>query len=70
MSMVIIVFFIIIVVIVARTVSNVIINAMKDEVNQFQLGLARWIMPLLVSGLILIIVALVGSFIKFIAGLF
>ena len=62
--------FFIIVAIVALKISNVIINAMKGEVNQFQLGLAQWIIPILVSLLIFFIVGLVISFIKFIAGLF
>ena len=62
--------FFIIVAIVALKISNVIINAMKGEVNQFQLGLAQWIIPILVSLLIFLIVGLVISFIKFIAGLF
>ena len=56
--------------IVALKVSNIIVNAMKDEVNQFQLGLARWIIPVFVSLLIFLIVGFVISFIKFIAGLF
>ena len=59
-----------IVAIVALKVSNVIVNAMKGEVNQFQLGLARWVIPVLVSLLIFLIVGLVISLIKFIAGLF
>ena len=56
--------------IVALKVSNIIVNAMKNEVNQFQLGLARWIIPVFVSLLIFLIVGFVISFIKFIAGLF
>lgn len=59
----------IIVAIVALKISNIIINAMKDEVNQFQLGLARWIIPVFVSLLIFLIVGLLINFIKFIIGL-
>ena len=62
--------FFIIVAIVALKVSNVIINAMKDEVNQFQLGLARWIIPIFISFLIFLVAGFLISFIKFIAGLF
>ena len=70
MEIIVIFGFIILVAIVALTVSNTIVNAMKDEVNQFQLGLARWIIPVFVSFLIFLIVGFIISFIKFIAGLF
>lgn len=70
MEIIVIFGFIIIVAIVALKVSNTIVNAMKDEVNQFQLGLARWIIPVFVSFLIFLIVGFIISFIKFIAGLF
>ena len=56
--------------IVALKVSNVIINAMKDEVNRFQLALARWIIPVFITGLVFLIVGFIVSFIKFIVGLF
>ena len=58
MEVIVIFGFFIIVAIVALKVSNIIINAMKDEVNQFQLGLARWVIPLFVSLLIFLVVGL------------
>ena len=70
MEAVVIFVFCIIVVIVALKVSNVIINAMRDEVNKFQLGLARWIIPVFVSFFIFLIVGFLISFLKFIVGLF